>query len=424
MSAPSETTADATPLVVASVFPQVMAGDRRPLLIEQARAQRALRAAARAEHVARWKAVVDAGGGDAYVDAELRSRGLTVDEDPSTLSDAQKSAYKERKKAEASAKRDLRRAVWQAYRAAHVVHVGHGIFFRDEIALDPAAEAERQVRARANDLGGLDSVPTLATGLGVSVAELRYLCYHRDVESQTHYHQWTIPKRDGSARTITAPKSKLKNAQRWLLRNVIDKLPVHRAAHGFLPDRSIVSNALAHAGADLVIKVDLSDFFPTVTFPRVKGLLRRAGLPEPVAILSALIATEPPREVVEFRGKTLFVATGPRALPQGAPTSPGITNALCMRLDRRLAGLGRVLGFAYTRYADDLTFSWRRGEAPARSAPIGPLLRGIRIIVRSEGFRVNAKKTRVMGAGGAQRVTGLVVNAAEGAPKARVPRET
>jgi hypothetical protein len=423
MSAPSETTVDATPILVVPL--QAEAG-RVPTLDERAKAARAARAQARAEHAARWKAIVEAGGPEKYVQAELRTRGLAVDDDPSQLTDAQKASYKERKKAEAQGRRELKRAVWQAYRASHVVFVGAGIFFRDQLELSAQDEAARLVRAKENDLAGLDSVEALATGLGLGLPDLRFLCFHRPVDPVSHYRMWTIPKRDGTSRTITAPKQRLKAVQRWLLRNVFDKLPVHRAAHGFLPDRSIVSNARVHAGADVVVKIDLADFFPTVTFPRVKGLLRRAGLPESVAILAALLTTEAPRELVRFRGRTVYVATGPRSLPQGAPTSPAVTNALCLRLDKRLSGLARLLGFTYTRYADDLTFSWRRdGVVAAGSrAAIGALLRGVRTVVESEGFRIHRKKTTVMRPGNAQRVTGLVVNRApDGVAAARVPRD-
>lgn len=420
MSVQSETVVDATPLVVIPHPDQPEIGkvtETHDPVGDLARAR------LRTEQVDRWKAVVEAGGEDRYVEAELRARGLTVDDDPSALSDGGKAAYKERKKAEAQARRELRRAVWESYKATHVVHVGAGIFFRDEIPTTPADEAARQLRAKENDLSSLDTVEALAAGLGVTMPELRDMCFHRVVDASSHYRRWTIPKRDGTSRVIAAPKTRQKGAQHWLLRNVVDKLLVHRAAHGFLPNRSIVTNAKVHAGADVIVKIDLLDFFPTVTFGRVKGLLRRAGLPEPVAILASLIATEAPRDIVRFRNKTLFVATGPRALPQGAPTSPGITNALCLRMDRRLSGLSRVLGFTYTRYADDLTFSWKKGS-DGRSSPIGALLRGVRAVVESEGFRIHQKKTTVMRGGGTQRVTGLVVNrAADGVPVARVPRD-
>ena len=101
-----------------------------------------------------------------------------------------------------------------------------------------------------------------------------------------------------------------------------------------------------------------------------------------------------------------------------------ITNAICLRLDRRLSGLARVLGFVYTRYADDLTFSWRKSDDRAK-APVGALLGGLKKILRGEGFNLHPDKTMVMRDGDRQKVTGLVVNkASDGAAEARVPRET
>jgi hypothetical protein len=264
-----------------------------------------------------------------------------------------------------------------------------------------------------------------------------------EVDSGPHYHRWRIPKRDGSSRLISAPKPQLKEVQRWITREITEHLPVHSAAHGFLTGRSIVSNAQVHAGARVVVKLDIEGFYPTVTFPRVKGLLRKAGLGEQVATLLALLATECPREELTLDGKTSYVATGPRSLPQGAPTSPSITNALCLRLDCRLVGLAAKLGCRYTRYADDLTFSFhdapkggkgRKGKqskqaaaAPEAAAPdlVGTLIKAVTRIVAAEGFAIKPKKTRVMRSGRRQKVTGLVVNAAPaGRPVARVPRKT
>jgi retron-type reverse transcriptase len=149
-------------------------------------------------------------------------------------------------------------------------------------------------------------------------------------------------------------------------------------------------------------------------------LLRRAGLGEQVATLMALLCTESPREEVEREGKTYYVAVAPRSLPQGAPTSPSITNALCMRLDCRLSGLARKLGCRYTRYADDLTFSWHGPQG----SDIGGLLRAVAMIVKSEGFTIHDNKTRIMRKGARQKVTGLVVNEAPKAAETRVPRKT
>jgi RNA-directed DNA polymerase len=210
----------------------------------------------------------------------------------------------------------------------------------------------------------------------------------------------------------------LKNAQRWILHNIVEKLLVHGSVHGFLPGRSTLTNAAAHADPKLVVKVDIKDFFPTVTLPRVKGVFRKAGYREEVATLLALICTESPREIVELEGKTYYVALGPRCLPQGAPTSPALTNTLGLRLDRRLSGLAKRLAWRYTRYADDLTFSLPHNhQGPPR---VGTLLGSVRRIVEDEGFSVHPDKTAVARCGGRQKITGLVVN---GDKPPRAPRE-
>ncbi len=249
------------------------------------------------------------------------------------------------------------------------------------------------------------------------MAQLRWLAYHRDAATQIHYRRFVIPKRGGGERAIWAPLPKLKAAQHWVLHHIAEKLPVHGAVHGFLAGRSILTNAAVHTNARLVVKVDVKDFFPTVTLARVKGIFRKAGYREQVATLLALLCTEAPREVVQLEGQTYYVSLGPRCLPQGAPTSPALTNTLCLRLDRRISGLARRLGYNYTRYADDLTFSLPAGH---QGKPrLGALLGLVRRILEAEGFRLNPEKTRVHRRGGRQQVTGLVVN---GEGKPRVPR--
>jgi hypothetical protein len=299
------------------------------------------------------------------------------------------------------------------------VHLGAGVWWHDTADVDRFDADDPEKKRADNGLPPLKDVEALAQALGLSIPRLRWLSYHRDVDTGTHYKRWLVPKRDGSPRLISAPKPDLKKAQRWIMREVTEHLPVHGAAHGFLAGRSIVTNAAVHAGARVVVKLDIRGFYPTVTMRRVKGLLRRAGLTEQVATVMAQLATESPRDEVVTHGKTHYVATGPRSLPQGAPTSPSITNALCFRLDCRLSGLARKLGCRYTRYADDLTFSWH-----GATSHVGQLLSAVGRIVRSEGFEIHAKKTRVMRKGARQKVTGLIVNAAADRPAARVPRKT
>jgi retron-type reverse transcriptase len=214
-----------------------------------------------------------------------------------------------------------------------------------------------------------------------------------------------MPKKTGGERLISAPMPKLKQAQSWLLKNILVKIPVHDAAHGFRSGHSIVSNAKPHVGANVVINFDLKDFFPSITYRRVKGLFRSFGYGEAVATIFALLSTEAEREEVELDNQTYFVATGERYLPQGSPASPAITNLLCRRLDSRLAETAANLGFVYTRYADDLTFS-----TPEDNPRICNLLRHTEAIVSYEGFTINESKTRILRQSKQQEVTGIVVN--------------
>jgi hypothetical protein len=255
----------------------------------------------------------------------------------------------------------------------------------------------------------------LAQAMGLPVAELRFLCFHREVASTSHYRRFTLPKKTGGRRTISAPLPRLKRAQYWVLDQLLAPEPCHPAAHGFRPGRSIVSNAAPHAGQDVVINLDLQDFFPSIHYPRVKGVFRRLGHTEPVATVLALLCTENPCDELRVDGERFFVGrkAHERVLPQGAPTSPAITNLLCRRLDTRLAHLAAKLGFAYSRYADDLSFS-ASGEAAQR---VGPLLRQVRHIVRDEGFTPHPDKLRIMRRAHRQEVTGLVVNQAPAATR-------
>jgi len=382
-----------------------------------------------AEPPLKWADVAAAGGIREWVDAEVARQGLASSSVPAGMSDAEKKQFKARREEERRVRRELYRRAWLAYKSAHIVHLGPGVFWHDTADVDRFDADDPEKKRQDNALPKLDGVDAFAKALGVTVPRLRWLSYHREVDTGTHYVRWLVPKRDGSPRMISAPKPDLKAVQRWITREITEHLPVHGAAHGFIKGRSILTNAVVHARARVIVKLDIKGFYPTVTVRRVKGLLRRAGLGEQVATLMSLLATESPREEVETHGKKHYVALGPRSLPQGAPTSPSITNALCLRLDCRLSGLARKLGCRYTRYADDLTFSWhdkppRPGEGKSRTG-VGALLRAVGMIVRAEGFEIHTKKTRVMRKGARQKVTGLIVNEAPvGQPIARVPRKT
>ncbi|WP_225782822.1 reverse transcriptase family protein [Xenophilus sp. Marseille-Q4582] len=305
---------------------------------------------------------------------------------------------------------------WHAQRQQRIGYLGAGVSAGLERPADrPAAHvplrAGRSERLARHGLPALDSPQALARAMGVALGELRFLSFHREVGRHTHYRRFTLPKKSGGERLISAPMPRLKRAQYWVLDNILAKVPAHDAAHGFLPGRSVVGNAQPHCGQEVVVNLDVKDFFPSIGFGRIKGVFTHLGYAEPVATVLALLCSENRADELQVDGERWFVggAAGQRVLPQGAPTSPMLTNLLCRRLDRRLAGLARTLGFAYTRYADDLSFS-ASGEAAQR---VGPLLRRVRWILRDEGFEPHPDKERVMRKGARQEVTGIVVNAAQ-----------
>lgn len=255
----------------------------------------------------------------------------------------------------------------------------------------------------------------LASAMGISVGELRFLSFFRRTSTTTHYKRFSVPKKTGGLRQISAPMPRLKRAQEWILFNILEKIQLHQAAHGFRRGRSIVTNARPHVNSAVVINVDMEDFFPTVTYKRIRGVFRSFGYSEQIATILALLCSEPEVAEVEIDNKTYYVTQSERFLPQGAPSSPSLTNIICRGLDARLTHAATSLGFTYTRYADDMTFS----GSPADSTDIGRVLRRIEYVVHQEGFRLNAKKTRVLRSDRRQEVTGLVVN-----DRVSVPRRT
>ncbi|MBF5006038.1 reverse transcriptase family protein [Diaphorobacter caeni] len=309
---------------------------------------------------------------------------------------------------------------WHDKRATHVGYLGPGVSASLQAVEPPTSQDKKAGRTRdravpdlarlaVNGLPALTSAAQLAQSMGVSVAELRFLSFHREVARSHHYHSFTLPKKTGGERLISAPMPRLKRAQYWVLDNVLAKMPAHDAAHGFLAGRSIISNAKPHAGQDVVINLDVKDFFPSIAFGRIKGVFRQLGYGEKIATVFALLCSENRAQAWQVDGEKLFVGgkARERVLPQGAPTSPMLTNLLCRRMDRRLQGLAAQLGFVYTRYADDLTFS-ASGEAASNN--VGRLLGRVRWILRDEGFTPHPDKERVMRKGRRQEVTGLVVN--------------
>jgi RNA-directed DNA polymerase len=316
------------------------------------------------------------------------------------------------KKEEAARRRQQRDAARAHRRATDIVFLGRGV--SGELN-DRKSDLDRLAAA---ELPALSTPAELALALGMNIPRLRWLAFHTEAATVSHYIRFTIPKRSGGTRTLATPHRTLAEAQRWVFAQIVSKLPVEAPAHGFVAGRSILTNAREHANRAIVVNLDLEDFFPSIGFPRVRSVFKCVGYSPCVATILALLCTECPRRVMDYDGVRYFAATGTRGLPQGACTSPGLSNQVARRLDRRLAGLAGKLGVSYTRYADDLAFSGNE-ELEGR---VGYLIARVRHIAQDEGFTVNETKSRVLRGNTAQVVTGLVVNDRPGVARAEVRR--
>jgi len=325
---------------------------------------------------------------------------------------AEREAVKQRKKAESAARKEARAKAVAERRANDIVYLGRGVSW---------GLHDRRSNVEKLQQGGLPVMSTakdVAAALGISIKELRWLAFHSDAVARPHYVRFEVKKRSGGTRALAAPMPKLARAQEWILRQVLDKLPSEPPAHGFIRGRSTVTNAREHLRRDLVVNLDLKDFFPTIDFWRVRGVFKRMGYSPAVATILGLLCTEAPRREVELYGQKLHVSAGDRALPQGACTSPAISNQVARRLDRRLLSRAKKLGWRYTRYADDLTFSAEQGKR----GELGRLHAMVRHTLEDEGFELNPKKGRVQSVASRQTVTGIVVNQKPGVPRAEVRR--
>jgi hypothetical protein len=230
-----------------------------------------------------------------------------------------------------------------------------------------------------------------------------------------HYSYRILRKPSGAVRLIEAPKGRLKEMQRQILTQILDNIPPHPAAHGFIKGRSIKTFTAPHVAQKLVLRMDLSDFFPSFCGARIQTIFRIIGYPEPVAdLLGGICTNAVPRDIWTGPASDLnpLILQEARALyarphlPQGAPASPALANIGAYRADCRLAGLARASGAVYTRYADDLVFS----GAERFAASVSPFAAHAAAILIEEGFDVNHRKTRIMRQNTRQQLAGVVVN--------------
>ncbi|HBP23251.1 MAG TPA: RNA-dependent DNA polymerase, partial [Planctomycetes bacterium] len=161
-----------------------------------------------------------------------------------------------------------RAANWKTRQAREITYLGPGV----SAGLNHVESDEAKLRDAG--LPQLGDAASIAAAMGIRVGELRFLAFSRDVSRVSHYETFRVAKKSGGTRTIRAPRPRLKAAQRWILEHVLDRVPVHEAAHGFRRGRSVRTNAEPHVNQAIVVNLDLADFFPTVRYPRVKGMFQ------------------------------------------------------------------------------------------------------------------------------------------------------
>lgn len=202
------------------------------------------------------------------------------------------------------------------------------------------------------------------------------------------YDNFKIPKKSGGVRSIDAPKEDLKQLQRSIYQLLDLMFTPHDAAHGFIEERSVITNAAPHVSKDYVLNIDLKDFFPSITKERVINALQL----EPFELNDYLVSTL--AKLMTYKG----------ILPQGAPSSPLVTNIIALPLDKQLKGFAAEQGITYSRYVDDITFS-------SDEYVYDPLLiNEINSVISNNGFKLNWKKFRLQKYYHRQEVTGIIVN--------------
>lgn len=205
------------------------------------------------------------------------------------------------------------------------------------------------------------------------------------------YKTYHIPKRNGAFRRIDEPLPSLQKIQLWILRNILDRCVPSNIAMAFVKQRSIKHNAEIHLGRQMILSLDLKDFFPSISTPQVRSIFADLGFST---------------SVVDALTQMTVLENG---LPQGAPTSPSLSNLILKPFDERLKRFALRLGVRCSRYADDITISgiFRVGEVVA----------GVRKLLLHYGFRLNDEKTRLMRPHERQEVTGVIVNHVLQAPR-------
>ncbi|MGG0815449.1 reverse transcriptase domain-containing protein [Paenibacillus alvei] len=256
----------------------------------------------------------------------------------------------------------------------------------------------------AQNLPVIFSLKHLAMALNLSYGKLEKIIQRRE----EYYSTFRIRKKHSQGfREIRAPFGELKRIQNWINSNILSHVPLHEQCMSFRSGRSIKDNALIHQRQPVLLQTDFYRFYETISEQRVFGIFRSLGYHSNLAVDLAKLTTVQPTSAYEevlnqdsYKPEG-FIPVNTAFLPQGAPTSPAISNIIARRLDFRINKLARSLGIQYSRYADDITLSGTMSALPS--------IELIEKIVKEEGFYLHPKKTHFRKSGKRQLVTGLTI---------------
>lgn len=271
---------------------------------------------------------------------------------------------------------------------------------------------QKPERLPVGNLPALTDRNELAWWLGLSNNQLLWLAntWRNDSNPSiklNHYHYSLIEKRRGGMRLIESPKSLLRDIQRRVTTGILSKIAIHDAAHGFCRRRSCLTHAANHSGKKHLLLFDIAHCFQSIEWRSVYRVFKNSGYPKDVASYFSCLCThriQSNDEIFYKLDHEQQIRVSTRHLPQGAPTSPTLSNIVLYGLDRRLKGLATSLQLTYSRYADDLAFSGNQH----RDWKFLETLVGA--ICLEEGFELNFHKSRILKSNQRQKLTGIVVN--------------
>jgi retron-type reverse transcriptase len=260
-----------------------------------------------------------------------------------------------------------------------------------------AKECERRViSSKYRDECISYATPLLLNGVPV-IFDLEHLALLTGIKSkyltgmiydtEKFYRKFEIPKKSGGKREICAPQGSIKAVQSWIYKKILSKVKCHFSVYSFRNNRSIVDNAKLHVGATNLFKIDIKDFFPSISYYKVFRLFYNLGYTKKVSFYLSKLCT-----LCD-------------SLPQGAPTSPYISNVVCINMDLHLYKFAKENGLKYTRYADDISFSGYIDYNQKKK-----ILHEVKGAFYIEGFRLNDEKTSLVGQHQRMSVTGIIVN--------------